>query len=166
MNIALRHRMTITDRRAALLHWVFTLGIWLKGFDGVLEIVGGGLLFVTSPSTLSRFVVALTQHELIEDPHDWLATGLRQTAAQLSISTQLFSGLYLVVHGLLKLLIVVGLWRGYRWAYPLAIGVLSLFIAYQTYRLSYQPSLGLLLLTLFDIVIVGLTWREYRQHTT
>ena len=159
-------RMTITDRRAALLHWVFTLGIWLKGFDGVLEIVGGGLLFVTSPSTLSRFVVALTQHELIEDPHDWLATGLRQTAAQLSVSTQLFSGLYLVVHGLLKLLMVVGLWREYRWAYPLAIGALSLFIAYQTYRLSYQPSLGLLLLTLFDIVIVGLTWREYRQHTT
>ena len=156
--------MTTSDRRAAILHRVFTLGIWLKGFDGVLEIVGGGLLLVTSPSALSRFVMVLTQHELIEDPHDWLATTMRQTAAHLSVSTQLFGSLYLIVHGLLKLLIVAGLWRGYRWAYPLAIGALSFFIAYQTYRVSYHFSVGLLVLTLFDVAIVGLTWREYRQQ--
>ncbi len=164
MHIALRDGMTIADRRADILHRVFTLGIWLKGFDGVLEIVGGGLLLVTSPRALSWLVMVLTQHELIEDPHDWIATTLRQTAAQLSVSTQLFDSLYLIGHGLLKLLIVAGLWRGYRWAYPLAIGALSLFIAYQTYRLSYHFAVGLLVLTLFDIVIVGLTWREYRQH--
>jgi uncharacterized membrane protein len=156
--------MTMTDRRAALLHRVFTLGIWLKGFDGVLEMIGGVLLLVTSPTMLNRLVVALTQHELIEDPHDWLATTVRQAATQLSVSTQLFGSIYLMAHGLLKLVIVAGLWRGYRWAYPLAIGALSLFIAYQAYRLSYRFSVGLLVLTLFDIVIVGLTWREYRQR--
>ena len=36
------------------------------------------------------------------------------------------------------------------------------FIVYQLYRLSYDASVGLLLLTLFDIVVVGLTWHEYR----
>lgn len=41
--------------------------------------------------------------------------------------------------------------------------MLGLFIAYQVYRLSYHFSLGLLLLTIFDAVIVGLTWREYRS---
>lgn len=156
--------MTMTDRRAALLHRVFTLGIWLKGFDGVLEMIGGVLLLVTSPTMLNRLVVALTQHELIEDPHDWLATTVRQIATQLSVSTQLFGSIYLMAHGLLKLVIVAGLWRGYRWAYPLAIGALSLFIVYQAYRLSYRFSVGLLVLTLFDIMIVGLTWREYRQR--
>jgi uncharacterized membrane protein len=166
MNLALRDCMTIAGRRADILHRVFTLGIWLKGFDGVLEIVGGVLLLVTRPSTLSRFVMVLTQHELVEDPQDWLATAVRHMVAQLSANTQLFGSLYLIIHGLVKLGIVVGVWHGDRWAYPGAIGFLSLFIAYQLYRLSYQPSLGLLLLTLFDIVIVGLTWREYRQHTT
>src|SRR3954469_562444 len=125
--------------------------------------IGGVLLLVTRANTLNRLVVALTQHELIEDPHDWLATTLRQTAAHLSVSTQFLGSLYLLAHGLVKVGIVVGVWRGYRWAYPVAIGFLSLFIAYQLYRLSYQPSLGLLLLTMFDSVIVGLTWREYRQ---
>ncbi len=156
--------MTINGRRAALLDRVFTMGIWLKGFDGGLEMTGGALLLVTSPATLNRLALALTQHELVEDPHDWIATSLRQTATQLSVSTQLFGSIYLIAHGLLKLLIVVGLWRGYRWAYPLAICALSLFIAYQTYRLSYHFSVGLLVLTVFDIVIVGLTWREYQQH--
>ena len=151
--------------KSPLLHRVFTLGIWLKGLDGVLEMIGGVLLLMTSPSTLNRLVVALTQHELGEDPHDWLATTLRQTAAQLSLSTQLFGSLYLFVHGLLKLLIVAGLWRGYRWAYPLAIVALLLLIAYQCFRLSSHFSAGLLALTLFDSVIVGLTWREYRQSS-
>jgi uncharacterized membrane protein len=158
--------MIRNDRYAARLHRVFRLGIWLKGFDGVLEMIGGVLLLMVRPATLNRLVLALTQHELIEDPHDRIATELRQTATQLSVSTQLFGSIYLIAHGLLKLLIVAGLWRGYRWAYPLVIAALSLFIAYQIYRLSYHFSVGLLVLTLFDIVIVGLTWREYHQHTT
>src|SRR4051794_38200317 len=101
------------DHRAAQLHRIFRFGIWLKGFDGVLEMIGGTLLLATNPATLNRLIIALTQHELIEDPHDWIATSLRQTAAQLSINTQLFSSIYLIAHGVLKLLIVVGLWRGY-----------------------------------------------------
>jgi uncharacterized membrane protein len=152
-------------RRATALHRVFTIGICLKGFDGVLELIGGMLLLVTSPATLHRLVVALTQHELSEDPQDWIASSLRQAASQLSVSTRLFGSIYLIVHGLLKLVIMVGLWRRYRWAYPLAISALSVFIAYQIYRLSYLFSVGLLVLTLFDIAIVGLTWREYRQQS-
>lgn len=155
----------ITSRRTNILHHVFTLGIWVKGVDGVLEVIGGALLLVTSTAALNRLVLALTQHELIEDPHDWIATGLRHMASQLSIGTQLFDSFYLLAHGVLKLLIVIGLWRGYRWSYPLAIGALSLFVVYQLYRLSYLFSAGLLALTLFDIAIVGLTWREYRQHS-
>lgn len=156
--------MTIAGRRPDMLERAFRLGIWLKGFDGALELIGGALLLVASPATLSRLVVALTQHELIEDPQDWLATTIRQAARQLSVSTQLFGSMYLLAHGLLKLVIVIGLWRGYRWAYPLAIVALSLFIIYQAYRLSYGFSVGLLVLTLFDIVIVCLTWREYRHE--
>jgi uncharacterized membrane protein len=62
-----------------------------------------------------------------------------------------------------KLGVVAGVLRGRRWAYPLAISVLGAFMAYQVYRLSYHFSLGLLLLTIFDAAIVGLTWREYTQ---
>jgi uncharacterized membrane protein len=128
----------------------------------VLEIVGGAILLLTSNATLNQLVIVLTQHELVEDPHDLVANAARQAVAQLSVGTKVFGGVYLIAHGLAKVVLVVGLLRGRRWAYPVAIGFLSLFITYQLYRLSYQLSAGLLLLTLFDVLIVGLIWREYR----
>jgi len=124
--------------REIFLYRVFALGIWVKGIDGVLEIVGGGLLLFISPTMLNQLVIGLTQHELVEDPRDVIATTLRHAAAQLSANTQLFASLYLVAHGVVKVVLVVGLLRGKRWAYPAAIGFLCLFIVYQLYRLSYH----------------------------
>ena len=54
--------------------------------------------------------------------------------------------------------------RNKLWAYPWMIVVLLLFIAYQLYRIVLNPTAGLIGLTVFDIVIVALTWREYRQQ--
>jgi len=156
--------MTNHIRRTIVLHRLFEAGMWVKGLDGVLEIIGGFLLLLRSPVALNRLVIILTQHELVEDPHDRLANALRATAAQLSTSTQLFGSVYLIAHGLIKIGVVVGVLRGHRWAYPAAIVLLGLFIAYQLYRLSYDYTLGLLLLTVFDMVMVGLTWREYTNN--
>ncbi len=149
--------MTNHIRRTIVLHRLFEAGMWVKGLDGVLEIIGGFLLLLRSPVALNRLVIILTQHELV-------ANALRATAAQLSTSTQLFGSVYLIAHGLIKIGVVVGVLRGHRWAYPAAIVLLGLFIAYQLYRLSYDYTLGLLLLTVFDMVMVGLTWREYTNN--
>jgi len=40
----------------------------------------------------------------------------------------------------------------------------AVFIGYQLYRIALWPSAGLVLLTAFDVVIVALTWREYRRQ--
>ena len=153
--------MTDDTRNNDALHRLFTLGMWAKGIDGVIEIVGGILLLALKPAALSRLVIALTQHELVEDPHDRVATALRTLVAGLSISTQIFGSAYLIAHGLSKILIVAGVLSGHRRVYPIAIGFLGLFIVYQCYRLSYSYNLGLLGLTIFDIVVFGLVWREY-----
>src|SRR5579859_5424885 len=60
-------------RRGDLLDRAFLIGIVLKGLDGVLEVAGGILLLLVSPGTIDRITGALTQHELSEDPHDFLA---------------------------------------------------------------------------------------------
>jgi uncharacterized membrane protein len=62
-----------------LLDQTFEVGIILKGLDGVLEVIGGLLLLVVSPAAINRVVTSLTQHELSEDPHDFLATHLLRT---------------------------------------------------------------------------------------
>ena len=53
---------------------VFEVGIILKGLDGLLEIAGGILLLVIRPGYLNHLATLLTQHELAEDPRDFVAT--------------------------------------------------------------------------------------------
>jgi uncharacterized membrane protein len=67
-------------------------------------------------------------------------------------------------HGIAKVVLVVALLRDQLWAYPWMIALLGAFIVYQVYRLSYRFSVGLLLLTLFDVFVVVLTVLEYRRH--
>ena len=53
--------------------------------------------------------------------------------------------------------------RGYLWAYPLVVVVLSGFVVYQAHRYLLQPGVGLVLLTLLDLAVIVLTLIEYRR---
>ena len=147
-----------------LLDQTFEVGIILKGLDGVLEVIGGLLLLVLSPATIDRVVTNLTQHELSEDPQDFLATHLLRTAHGLTGSAVFFGAAYLLAHGLLKVILVAALLKNQLWAYPWTIVFLGVFIVYQLYRLSLKASVGLTALTIFDAVIAWLTYREYRKQ--
>jgi uncharacterized membrane protein len=151
-------------RPQSLLDQTFQIGIILKGLDGVLEVIGGLLLLVVSPVTIDRVVTSLTQHELSQDPHDFLATHLLKTAHGLTGSAVLFGAVYLLSHGAVKIILVAALLNNQLWAYPWLIVFLGVFIVYQVYRLSFKPSVGLTLLTLFDAFVAWLTYREYRKQ--
>jgi uncharacterized membrane protein len=144
----------------------FRISIGLKGLDGLLEIIGGLALLLVAPATLQSWARSLTAHELAQDRHDFIATHLLHSASQLSRSTTLFGAAYLLSHGIAKVVLVVALLRDQLWAYPWMIGLLGAFIVYQIYRLSYRFTVGLLLLTLFDLFVVVLTVLEYRRHRT
>ena len=148
-----------------ILHRIFRLGIWVKGFDAVLEIIGGLFFLLASNITLNRLVIALTEHELIEDPQDRIAVTLHQAIAHITPDTRIFGSAYLIGHGLIKLCVVTGLLLGKRWAYPAALAFLCLFIGYQLYHISYHYSLPLVILTFFDSIFVFSIWYEYRLLT-
>ena len=59
---------------------------------------------------------------------------------------------------------IVGLLRGNLGYYPLAIAVFGAFIVYQLYRFTLSHSLWLILITVVDVVVIGLTWQEYRAR--
>jgi uncharacterized membrane protein len=151
-------------RSRDLLDRTFEIGIILKGLDGLLELIGGALLLAVSPTTLNRVVRRLTQHELSEDPHDVIATHLLRVSHGLTGSAVAFAAAYLLLHGIVKVVLVVALLRNKLWAYPWMIASLLAFIGYQLYRIALDPTLGLIALTIFDAVIVWLTWREYRKQ--
>jgi uncharacterized membrane protein len=141
----------------------FRIGLVLKGLDGVLEVIGGVLLLFLSPAAIQHLVRALTAHELSEDPHDLIARYLLHTTAHLHHGTTLFGAIYLLSHGIAKIVLVALVLKDKLWAYPWLIGLLLAFIAYQLYQITaIHFSVGLTLLTIFDALLVWLTWREYR----
>ncbi len=148
-----------------LYHRAFDVSIVLKGLDGLFEVVVGGILLLTTRPALLSIAHWLTRQELIEDPDDFVANHLLPAAQKLSIGSWHFAGVYLLGHGMVKLGLVLGLWRGARWAYPTTMAVLTAFIAYQCYRWLHHASLLLALLTLLDAVIVLLIGVEWRRRS-
>ncbi len=146
-----------------ILHKIFRFGIFIKGLDAILEIIGGILLLIANPVSVNRLVMFLTLHELSEDPNDLIANILINTARDLSVSALLFGSVYLLSHGIIKIFLVDSLWREKLWAYPAAMVFFILFIIYQIYRYADTHSLWLIWLTIFDIIIVVLTWIEYKN---
>ena len=149
---------------SAIYHRAFDIGILLKGFDGLLELIGGIALLLTNQPAIRTVVAWLTHKELIEDPGDVVANHLVHIAKQLSMDTQHFAGIYLLAHGVIKMGLVAGLLRGSRWSYPAAVAVLTAFIGYQGYRLLHTPLISLGLLTALDVAVVLLIVHEWRRH--
>lgn len=151
--------MRVSEHR---IHQIFTVSVVLKGLHALTEIVGGFFFYVVSSQSILSIVNFLTQEELTEDPRDFVATHLLNAAQHLTGATQSFYAFYLIGHGLIKVLLVAGLLRQKLIAYPLSLAALGAFIAYQLYRYSYTQSLGLILLTIFDLIVAVLVWHEWR----
>lgn len=104
----------------------------------------------------------VTQDEFAEDPHDLVANFLLHTVQHLSVDTQKFAAIYLLGHGVIKLWLIIGLLCERLWYFPISMIVFGLFIGYQVYRFTFTHSVWLLLVTALDIVVIALTWHEYR----
>lgn len=144
------------------IHQVFRVSVILKGLHALTEIVGGLVFYLISAPTVLHWVNLLTQEELTEDPRDFVATHLLTAAQNLTGATESFYAVYLISHGLIKVILVVGLLRERLIAYPLSLIALGAFIVYQLYRYSYTGSFGLILLTIFDVIVIVLVWHEWR----
>jgi uncharacterized membrane protein len=154
---------TEAARKETFLHDAFVIGIVIKGVDSVLEMIGGLCLLLISPQFLNRFVLSLISHELSEDPGDYVTHLLIHLARGWSVSSQLFAGLYLLSHGIAKLGIVIVLLKGKIWAYHAGILFFLLFIVYQLYRYAHTHSIWLIVLSVFDVAVIWLTWMDYRR---
>ena len=67
---------------------------------------------VLSPAQIEHIVRSLTAHELAQDRHDFIARHLLHTASHLTTATTLFGAVYLLSHGVSKLVLVVLVLQG------------------------------------------------------
>ena len=132
-----------------------------KALHAAIEIVGGVAVLVLNSGTFTLWVTQMTQGELIEDPHDAVASFVLQGLQHVSSGGVNFASLYLISHVVINAVIVYGLLKGKSWSYSLAYAVLAAFTLYQLYRLTHAFSWWLVVLTVIDVLVIGLIYREH-----
>ena len=140
---------------------IFELGLLVKGLNALIEITSGFFIWFVNKAFIINFFLNLTQNELSDDPKDYLANFIVNTASTFSTSSQYFFAVYLIIHGFIKIFLIIGLFRKKLWAYPVSIFIFTIFIVYQFYEYYLNSSPWLLFLTFFDILIVMLAVYEY-----
>ena len=144
------------------IHQIFIVSVLFKGAHAVIETVSGLLLYFVSTHTIVHSLNRWSYGELAEDHNDWIANHLLQFARTFSVAEHHFYAFYLLSHGIIKGILVIGLLREKLWAYPASFAVFGAFIAYQLYRYSYTHDIALILLSIFDLFVIYLAVHEYR----
>jgi uncharacterized membrane protein len=144
------------------IHVVFRASVLIKGAIALLECIGGTAVAFARADDVAAWVAQMAQRHLVEGAHGFAARHVIDWAQNVSLQTQHFIALYLLSHGLIKLIIVIGLLREKRWSYPVALAAFTGFVVYQLYRYSFTHAVGLLLLTALDLFVIMLVWHEYR----
>jgi uncharacterized membrane protein len=155
----------LLSQKSSWLHNAYLGAILIKGFDGALEALAGLVILITGPQRLYRWVIRLTAPELT-GRHPAIHA-IQHGAARLAEGPHDFVIFYLLVHGLLKLGIVLALLRGGgRWVFPLASLILTGFVLYMSWRLTIRWSDWLLGFALFDLLTLALVLNEWRNQRT
>ena len=145
-----------------ILHGLFDVVVILKGLNGLAEIASGITLFLLQTGAIVVWVNWLTQSELIQDPNDLFATLLRRWAISFGHDAQIFAGFYLLAHGIVKTLLSILLFMEKVWAFPLAMVLFPLLVAFSIHRLSLNWSWTLVGFVCFDLFTIWLIAREWR----
>jgi uncharacterized membrane protein len=142
---------------------LYRIGIGIKGFDGVGELLIGMLLWI-SPA----MIVAVLSPAASTDGDDGalrllIAHWAGQAIETVSVHPPVSFILFLLAHGVIKLALVFCLLKEYHWVYPYALSVLGLFTIYQLYLVVAQFSATTVIFAALDIVIIALVWREWQM---
>ncbi len=152
---------TITD--------IFFVSISLKTIQGIIELAAGILILLSTTGYISRILIKLSEIDMLEGPKDSASVSLIHTATNFSSASKTFIVIYLLAHGIIKIFLIIGLFRKKLWAYTAFMYIMIAFTAYEIYRLAVHYSLLLAIISAFDILLIYLVMREaaiVEEHTT
>lgn len=129
-----------------------------------METIGGVILWFIRPAAMNQTLQLLFLQELARNPDGFFTSHVLRESSKLAYADPRFASLYLLSHGITKVVLVVCLWLNKLWAYPLTILVFAGFCVYQVHRYTRTHSVMLILLTIFDLFLIYLTWREYLEQ--
>ncbi|GAA2754151.1 DUF2127 domain-containing protein [Amnibacterium kyonggiense] len=141
----------------------YTIVVLVKGFDGAVELIAG-LVLLLAPDSTAEVLFSIAD-ELAEGP-----SMLRQTLAQsvesagggVATAATPFA-VFLLVHGVVKLVTVTALLRRAIAWYPWAMGALAVLLVAQLVDVVRSPAAGGWVLAAFDVAVLVLVAWEYRR---
>ncbi|MDP2665381.1 MAG: DUF2127 domain-containing protein [bacterium] len=144
--------------------WFFDLALLLKAVNGGLEMLGAALVLAVPPALVIKIVEFLTGGEIGQDVDDPIVSSIRDAAGAFAVHSHYLLAAYLALHGVIKVLLVMGIFAGKKIAYPLFMIALVLFGSYEAYRGFMRQELLLQVVAVFDFSLLVLTAYEYRRR--
>jgi len=141
-------------------------GLVIKAVNALIEFFCGFLLVILNHDRLNRLIGLIATPELREDPKDVVMNYFIALGQNFSISSQHSVAIYMLLHGATKLAVICLLWKKKLWAYPFAVVVFGLFIAYEIYSYMHSQSVLILMIVIIDAAIIGVIILEYKRLKT
>ncbi len=152
----------LEKREEQVLGVAFSLGMWWRILYGTLRLILGGILLKFFIGThLADVLLNAMSYEVETDPNDAIFQFIYVALQDHTFTITYFVASYLIFWGTVDIVLSICLLQRRLWAFPLTMGLISLFILYSIYRVFHTHSLILLSIILIDIVIVYIIYHEY-----
>ena len=148
----------------SILHKVFQIGLILKGANAIIELAGGAVLLYFPTGAIRDLVSRVFASIPILSTNSLVKNLVIAFNNHLTPDGQAFGAWYLLSHGIIKIMVVICLLRGWFWAYPVGIVVFIGFMVFQTWEYFIgSHSWMFLALDAFDAFLIWLTILEWRH---
>ncbi|HTQ08829.1 MAG TPA: DUF2127 domain-containing protein [Fimbriimonadaceae bacterium] len=141
---------------------IFRISLIIKGLDAILESLAGILLLM--PFQVSRLISFLLQHELAMEAKHHTAAHFEHAAAVALQHATTMGAIYLIFHGVAKVVLIAAVFKEQRWGYLGLFAVLSLFALLELSRGVMTGQFLDYAFAGFDLFIVYLIAKEYKMH--
>lgn len=162
VNLVSKNQYKIFGRPLSLI-----LVVLYKGILGLIEIVFGlALLVVTiggSSLTSSHFIQNFIIRELAEDPNDFILHWIL-THNLPSAQTALHLGLLVLILGLVKIFIAIGIWYSSRQVRNISLFIVSTLGIFGLTEIVRSFSIFKLLTVVIDFVLLYYLWKVLPKH--
>jgi uncharacterized membrane protein len=151
------------EKDKSFVHRAFWVSLFVKGIDGALQLAGGIIALVVEPGTLGRAYRYLTRFLLGSNTHNVEAAFIKDAAQQFNMSVEILVSIYLLTHGVIKVLLVYGLLKERLWVFPAAFVGFGFFLAVEIYRIVHHFYWGIMILMCIDVFVITMVWLEYKK---
>lgn len=143
------------------LPFLFRISMWWRIFYGFLRIFLGTTLLKITGQPLSEIMYSLMSHEVTGHTSDFVLEKLYLFTETHEITVTYFIAFYFLFWGTVDIILSFCLLKHIKQAFPIAMGIIVLFILYGLFRLSYTHSGILACVIILDLVILYLINDEY-----